>query len=107
MRARALGEDRAALSLQPPRARIGIHAHDEHVAFGLRRLQIAHVAHVEQIEDAVGEDDLAAGAAVLRDQVVKAAAGKDFVARVHLVLCGCRMSGHIDCVEVVVESSRK
>ena len=55
----------------------------------MRRLQIAHVAHVKEIEDAVGEDDLAAGAAMLVDHVVEAAAGENFVARVHLMCDLC------------------
>ena len=82
-RPRAFGENGAAFAFQLPRARVGIDSHHENIALGARRLQIAHVAHVKQVEHAVGENDLAARAAMLVEHVVQAVAREDFFARVH------------------------
>ena len=79
----AFGEDGAAVALQFPCAGIGIDSYDEQIAFGARRLQIADVAHVQQIENAVGENDFAAGAAVLFEDRVQSFAGDNFFAGVH------------------------
>ena len=65
------------------RAGIGIDSDDEKIAFGARRLQIANVADVQQIEHAIGKNDFAACAAVLVEDVVQAIAGENFFARVH------------------------
>src|ERR1700733_5164132 len=59
----AFGEDGPALTFQVAGAGGGINADDEKVAFGARRLQIAYMADVEQIENAVGEDDFFSGLA--------------------------------------------
>ena len=57
-----LGDDRPIRSLpQPARGGIGIHTHDQGVAFPARRLEQRDVPGVQQIEDAVREDDRALG----------------------------------------------
>ena len=82
-RAGAFGENGAAFAFEFARARIGIDAHYEDIAFAPRSLQIAHVSNVQQIEDAIGENDFAAGAAVLFEDRVQSFAGNNFFAGVH------------------------
>jgi len=50
-------ENGTAGALERTNAGIGINGDDEEIAFGLRGAEIAGVADVERIEDAVGEDD--------------------------------------------------
>ena len=70
----ALGEDGPARAFQFSRAGIGIDADHEQIAFGPRCLQVTDMADVQQIEHAVGEDDLAAGAAVLVEDAAQSLA---------------------------------
>src|ERR1700722_15473243 len=64
-------------------AGIGIERDDEDVAFGLCALEIVDVADVEQIEDAIREEDFPVGAPVLFENGVEAFAGEDFFTGVH------------------------
>ena len=52
--------DRASRAFVCPHGSIGIDADDERVAEGAGVLEVAHVAGMEQVEDAVGEHDLLA-----------------------------------------------
>ena len=51
------GVDRTSLALVEPHRPIRIDAHDQRVAERLRLLEVPDVAGVQQIEDAVREDD--------------------------------------------------
>ena len=70
----SLGVDRPIVPfVQRPGRPVGVDGDDQRVAELARLLQIAHVARVQQIEDAVGEDDLLAAPAPPRhpgDRVV-------------------------------------
>ena len=80
---RAFGEDRAPFAFQRPRARVGIDAHYQHVPLGARGVQVAHVSHVQQIEDSVSQHNSAPGPAMLLEHPVQARTGKDFRTSVH------------------------
>src|SRR5580700_5483554 len=79
----SFGHHRAAGAFALLGAGIGVEGYDEDVAFGLRALEIADVADVEQIEDAIREDDFPVGAPVFFENSVEAFAGEDFFTGVH------------------------
>ena len=62
LRTVALGNDRPVRTFVGAHGSIRVDGDDEYVAFGPGRLQIANVARVEQVEDAVREDDSAPAA---------------------------------------------
>jgi hypothetical protein len=55
--------DRPAGSFVGAHGSVGVQPDDQHVAEAARLLQVAHVAGVEEVEDAVGEHDPLAGGA--------------------------------------------
>ena len=57
LRALGFGRDRTVRPLDGPDRSIRVHADDERVAERARLLEVADVAGVQQVEDAVGEDD--------------------------------------------------
>ena len=57
-----LVDDRPLAALEPADARVGVHADDQQVALRLGELEVLHVAEVDQVEAAVGEDDPLAAA---------------------------------------------
>src|SRR5882724_9311088 len=78
-RAIACRNDRPAGALrQSPYRAVAVDAHDEEVAETLRGLEKRHVAGVEEVEDAVREDDPLALAAQLRAQRSELRAGDHF-----------------------------
>ena len=63
-----LRRDRPAWSLVRPNRPIRIHADNQRVAERPRVLQVAQMARMQQVEDAVGEDDRLAGGAQALDE---------------------------------------
>ena len=80
---RAFRENRPAFAVQPSRTGIRVDSHDEPVSLSSRRGQIANVARVQHIEDAVSENDSTPCSAVLFKHFVQTATGEDLFARVH------------------------
>ena len=80
---RTFGEDGPAVALQFPCAGIGVDSDYEEIAFGARGFQIADVAHMQKVENTIGKDNFAPGAAVLFENRVKSIAGNNFFAGVH------------------------
>ena len=64
-------------------AGIRIERDDEDVAFRFCCFKVANVADVEQIEDAIREDDFPVGTPVFFENSVEAFAGEDFFTGVH------------------------
>lgn len=91
-RAGAFREDRAAWAFQFSGCGVGMNGYDQKIALRAGGLEITDVAGVENIEDAVGEDDFAAGAAVFFEYFVQTGAGKNFFACVHAALRAARKS---------------
>ena len=77
LRALPFGIDRAIGALVGAHRSIGVDAHDEHVPLRTRGPQVAHVPRMQQIVDAVGEDDPAAGSAVAAHELHRLGVGKD------------------------------
>ena len=50
-------QHRPPFPFQPPHRLVVIDRHDQTIRFGGRRLQVANVAHVQQVEASVGEGD--------------------------------------------------
>src|SRR6185436_16596850 len=67
----SLGVDRPARAFVCPHGPIGVHPHDQRVAESARRLKVAHVTGMEQVVDAVGEDNRLAGGAQLFDEELR------------------------------------
>ena len=63
-----LAGDRTIGSLVLTDGSVGVHTNQQRIAKLTRVLQIAQVTDVQQVEDAVGEDDLPAGGAQPRDK---------------------------------------
>lgn len=81
--ASAFVQDWPAGPLQLPRARIRIDGNNQDVAFAPRGFQIADVSHMQEIENAVGEDDgLAVGAGAVNHSA-EHIRRHDFVAGIH------------------------
>jgi len=79
----AFGEDRATLAFQFPDGGVGVDGDDEKISFAAGGAEVTDVTGVEKIEDAVGKDNFAAGAAVFLEHFMQTGAGKDFFACVH------------------------
>ena len=82
-RTRTLGENWAAFAFQFSGTGIGIDSDDEKIAFLFCGLQVANVADVQQIEDAIREHNFAAGMAMLIEDAVQTFAGNNFFASIH------------------------
>src|ERR1700722_1638231 len=82
-RAGSFGHHRAAGTFALLSAGIGIERDDEDVALRFCCFKVANVADVEQIEDAIREDDFPVGAPVFFENGVEAFAGEDFFTGVH------------------------
>ena len=54
-----LGHQRTPRSLQRACRDVAVHRHHQSIGFAARRLQVAHVPHVQEIEEAVGQGDAA------------------------------------------------
>ena len=72
-------DTRPALSLDPPRARIGVDGDDELSAQLLGGTQIAHMAYVKKIEAAVGQNDAVTRGAPLPDLLCQLGGRKNFL----------------------------
>src|SRR5258708_6006772 len=59
-------------------AGIGIHAHNENVAFTARTFKITNMSDVQNVEAAIGKDDALAVALVLRELLAELIARDDF-----------------------------
>ncbi len=63
-----LVQDRTPLAFEAADRRVRVHGNDKTIGFAGRRLKVAHVADVQQIEDAVRKRNRAASGALLRDE---------------------------------------
>ena len=63
-----LGVDRPGRALVPADGRVRIEPDDQQVAVATRRLKVAKMARVQDVENAVGEDDAAARGARVADE---------------------------------------
>src|SRR5262249_21640810 len=79
----ARGNDRAARSLVAAHARVGVDGDDQAIAVAARLLEAPHVADVQQVEAAVGEDDAFAAALRRAPRARRVRAAQDLRARVH------------------------
>ena len=64
------------------RDRVVVDRHDQAIGLGGGGLEVSHVAHVQQIEAAVGEGDRPAGAAIGGHEVHERGAGHDHEASI-------------------------
>jgi hypothetical protein len=82
-RAGPLGQDGPAFAFQFSRLRIGINRHDQQIALGARRAEIANVPGTEQIENSVREHDSLSRATMFLENSVQTTAGENSGARIH------------------------
>lgn len=72
------GHYRPALALQSAYRSVGIHSHNQPAAKFARRMQVADMTYVQNVEAAVRERYAITGAPPVRDAVLKFVAGDDF-----------------------------